>query len=53
MSVRVAGGDFDAQFVPDGTYDEIGEFEEFFARFMDLMSQTLKSLVRDQQAKAG
>lgn len=44
LSVRVAGGDFDAHFEPDGTGDEIGRFEEFFARFMDLISATLKSL---------
>lgn len=44
ISVRVAGGDFDAHFVPDGTTDEIGRFEDFFARLMDLMSTTLKSL---------
>jgi HAMP domain-containing protein len=44
LSVRVAGGDFDARFEPDGTTDEIGTFEEFFARFMDLISATLKSL---------
>jgi HAMP domain-containing protein len=44
LSVRVAGGDFDAHFEPDGTSDEIGTFEEFFARFMDLISATLKSL---------
>lgn len=43
LSVRVAGGDFDAQFVPDGTSDEIGRFEQFFSRFMGLMSNTLKS----------
>ena len=44
ISMRVAGGDFDAHFEPDGTGDEIGTFEEFFARFMDLISATLKSL---------
>ena len=44
ISMRVAGGDFDARFEPDGTDDEIGEFEAFFARFMDLISATLKSL---------
>ena len=46
LSVRVAGGDFDAHFEPDGTDDEIGEFEKFFARFMDLISATLKALSR-------
>lgn len=46
LSVRVAGGDFESHFVPDGTTDEIGTFETFFARFMDLISATLKSLSR-------
>ena len=45
ISLRGAGGDFDAHFQPDGTNDEIGKFEQFFARFLDLMSGTLKSLV--------
>ncbi len=45
MSVRVAGGDFDAHFVPDGSNDEIGQFEQFFARFMDLISATLKAMI--------
>jgi len=44
LSVRVAGGDFDAEFIPDGTGDEIGKFEEFFAKFMNLVSSTLKSI---------
>jgi HAMP domain-containing protein len=44
LSMRVAGGDFDAHFQPDGSSDEIGQFESFFARFMDLISATLKSL---------
>ncbi len=46
ISVRVAGGDFDARFVPDGTSDEIGSFEQFFGQLMDLISSTLKSLTR-------
>jgi HAMP domain-containing protein len=45
LSVRVAGGDFNAHFVPDGTNDEIGQFEQFFARFMDLISATLKAML--------
>lgn len=45
LSVRVAGGDFDARFVPGGSGDEIGRFEEFFGRFMDLVSATLKSMM--------
>lgn len=46
ISVRVAGGDFDAHFTPDGTNDEIGQFESFFARFLDLVTMTLKSLIK-------
>jgi HAMP domain-containing protein len=45
ISMRVAGGDFDARFVPDGTTDEIGSFETFFGQLMDLMSMTLKSMM--------
>lgn len=46
LSVRVAGGDFDAHYIPDGSNDEIGHFETFFSRFIDLVSNTLKSLVK-------
>lgn len=46
LSVRVAGGDFDAHYAPSDTDDEIGHFEQFFARFIDLVSGTLKSLVK-------
>lgn len=46
ISIRVAGGDFGAHFQADGTNDEIGKFETFFARFMDLMASTLKSLMK-------
>lgn len=49
LSVRVAGGDLDAHFVPDGTTDEIGQFEQFFARFMDLISATLKALMESSK----
>jgi len=45
LSVRVAGGDFDAKFTPDGTQDEIGQFEQFFAKFLDLMTSTLRALM--------
>jgi HAMP domain-containing protein len=45
LGVRVAGGDFDAHFQPDGTGDEIGRFEEFFAKFVDLTNSMLKSLL--------
>lgn len=44
LSVRVAGGDFEAKFAPDGTSDEIGQFEQFFAKFLDLMTSTLRAL---------
>ncbi len=44
LSVRVAGGDFEAKFTPDGTQDEIGQFEQFFAKFLDLMTSTLRAL---------
>lgn len=47
LSMRVVGGDFDAQFVPDSTNDEIGQFEQFFAKFMNVISSTLKSLLGD------
>lgn len=46
LSVRVAGGDFDAHFTPDESGDEIGHFEQFFARFIDLVSGTLKALAK-------
>jgi methyl-accepting chemotaxis protein len=44
LSVRVAGGDFEAKFIPDGSVDEIGQFEQFFAKFLDLMTSTLRAL---------
>lgn len=46
ISVRVAGGDFDAAYTPSGSNDEIGKFEQFFAKFIGLISNTLKSLMR-------
>lgn len=46
IAMRIAGGDFGAQFVPDGTNDEIGKFEQFIARFLGLVTGTLKSLVK-------
>lgn len=46
ISIRVAGGDFNAHFEPDTSTDEIGRFEQFFARFLDLVTGTLKSLVK-------
>lgn len=46
ISVRVAGGDFEAHFMPDASNDEIGKFERFFAKFLDLVTMTLKSLIK-------
>lgn len=43
-SARLAGGDFSVEFVADGTKDEIGTFEEFFAEFLNLMSALLRSV---------
>jgi methyl-accepting chemotaxis protein len=45
VSMRVAGGDFEARFEPDMTNDEIGRFEQFMANVLDLMTDTIKSLV--------
>jgi len=45
LSMRVAGGDFYAKYEPSGRNDEIGKFERFFERFLDLMTATLRSLV--------
>jgi HAMP domain-containing protein len=44
ISMRVAGGDFNAHYDPDGTTDEIGSFEKFFSDFINLVSITLKQL---------
>ncbi|MFA5844840.1 MAG: hypothetical protein WC971_08450 [Coriobacteriia bacterium] len=46
LSIRVAGGDFGAHFETDGTTDEIGRFQQFFAKFLDLMSSTLDALLK-------
>ncbi len=46
ISIRVAGGDYTAHFEPDTARDEIGQFEQFFARFMDLVANTLRSLTK-------
>lgn len=48
IGLRVAGGDFDARFQPDGTADEIGSFETFFAQLIELMSSTLKRLSKTE-----
>jgi HAMP domain-containing protein len=44
ISMRLAGGDFNAHYEPDGTGDEIGSFEKFFSDFINLISITLKQL---------
>jgi hypothetical protein len=49
VSVRVAGGDFDARFEPDMAGDEIGRFEQFFAGILDLMTGSLKSLIAQKK----
>lgn len=48
VSVRVAGGDFDARFVPEGRSDEIGHFEQFFSHVLELMTGTIKSLMQQK-----
>lgn len=45
ISMRIAGGDFEATYETDGTMDEIGAFEQFFADFVNVISATLRSLV--------
>ncbi|MHB9004211.1 MAG: hypothetical protein ACYC6C_09120 [Coriobacteriia bacterium] len=46
ISMRVAGGDFEAHYEAGGSTDEIGKFEKFFAQFIDLVSMTMKSLLK-------
>ncbi len=53
LSVRVAGGDFGAHFEADKSNDEIGKFEQFFAKFMDLMTATIRSLVGRENSGGG
>lgn len=43
-SMRVAGGDFNAHYEPEGTNDEIGAFQKFYSDFINLVSMTLKQL---------
>ena len=50
LSVRVAGGDYNATYVPDDTDDEIGRFEKFFSNVIEVMTASLKSL---SEKKAG
>lgn len=53
LSLRVAGGDFSARYEPDGTADEIGSFESFFAKLIDVMSKTLQNLSQGGPGKKG
>lgn len=46
ISTRLAGGDFDVHYTPDGTKDEIGRFEDFFSRFIDMVAGTLRQLTK-------
>lgn len=48
-SARLAGGDFTSRFEADGTTDEIGTFEQFFAEFLNLMSALLRSVSQQLQ----
>ena len=50
IGLRVAGGDVNAHFVPDGSSDEIGELQTFFAQLMDLVSSTLKKLSEPERS---
>ncbi len=45
ISTRIAGGDFTAHYQPSGRGDEIGRFEEFFAKFLDTMAATIKAML--------
>jgi methyl-accepting chemotaxis protein len=44
LSIQVAGGAFDVSFEPGDRQDEIGQFENFFARFLELVSGAFKQL---------
>lgn len=46
ISTRLAGGDFEVHYTPDGTADEIGRFEEFFGRFIDIVASTFKQFTK-------
>ncbi len=50
-SLRLAGGDFSTEFEPDGTSDEIGTFEKFFADFLHLLSSVLRSLFEQREGQ--
>lgn len=46
ISTRLAGGDFDVHYAGTGSADEIGRFEEFFARFIDMVGGTFKQFTK-------
>lgn len=45
MTMRVAGGAFDAHFTPDGSTDEIGDFENVFSQFVDLVLASIRQFM--------
>ncbi len=45
LGIRVAGGDFGASFTADGSKDEIGEFQEFFAKFVTAVTSMLRTVM--------
>lgn len=51
ISLRLAGGDLDVVYKNDGSKDEIGRFQTFFAQFIAMTASTLKQLVGE--AKRG
>lgn len=48
ISLTVAGGDFNAKYEPSGKNDEIGQFENFFAKFITVIESTLNALMKNQ-----
>jgi HAMP domain-containing protein len=48
LSARLAGGDYDVVAPRASAADEIGRFEEFFGRFLQVVTGLLKELRRDR-----
>jgi len=46
MTMRIAGGAFDAHYTPDGSTDEIGQFQQTFGRFVEVVVGTLASVMK-------
>jgi HAMP domain-containing protein len=46
LSVRLAGGDYDVAAPRPSSRDEIGRFEEFFGRFLQVVTGLLRELAR-------